>query len=147
MENNFYDDKMQMLVEIFADIVKTYNLRTKRISNNEMAFISSSYVLVILIEHFGISISYSTKEELPNMYYCDNFFAEAYDDEDRKGLEVGEDARIRIKNELIVTSRGLVSKWEKVLKGDIAWIEDFKKSMWYSKHSQPRITSAIFDLC
>ena len=131
-------------IDIFEDIVETYNLKTKIISENEVAFVSSNYVLVIFIEHFGISISYSTKEELPDMYYCDDFFAEAYDDEDRKGLEAGEDAKTRIRNELIVASRGLVSKWENVLKGDTTWIEDFKKSMWYSKHSQPKVDSSIF---
>ena len=117
MANDYFEEKMQLLSENFAEIVKTYNLKEKKISNNEMAYISSNYVLIVTIEHFVINISYSTKADLPNMYYCDNFLAEAFDDNDREGIQNGDDANTRIKNEILITSRGLVSKWGKFLKG------------------------------
>ncbi len=79
------------------------------------------------------------------MYYCDNFLALAFDDNDRKGLQDGDDVYTRIKNEILITSRGLVSKWENILKGDTKWLEDYKKSRWYSMHPQPRIDKTIFD--
>ena len=92
-----------------------------------------------------MDVWYSTKDELPGIYDCSNFFAEAYDDSDREGLEKAEDAKTIIKNELTVISKGLVSKWNNVLVGDTQWIEIYKKSLWYSKFSQPDIDSTIFD--
>ncbi len=145
VEKDYFADKMQLLSENFAEIVKTYNLKEKKIRNNVMAYISSNYVLMVTIEHFGITLSYSTKEDLPNMYYCNNFLAEAFDDNDRVGIQLGDDANTRIKNDILVTSRGLVSKWENILKGDTKWLEDYKKSRWYSMHPQPRIDKTIFD--
>ncbi len=145
MGKDYFEDKMQLLSEYYAEIVKTYNLKEKKIRNNVMAYISSNYVLMVTIEHFGITVSYSTKEDLPNMYYCNNFLAEAFDDNDRVGIQLGDDANTRIKNDILVTSRGLVSKWENILKGDTKWLEDYKKSMWYSMHPQPRIDKTIFD--
>ena len=77
MGKAFFEDKMQLLSENFAEIVKNYNLKEKKIRENEMAYISSNYVFIVTIEHFGINISYSTKEDLPYMYYCDRFLSEA----------------------------------------------------------------------
>ena len=37
MEKDYFADKMQLLSENFAEIVKTYNLKEKKISSNEMA--------------------------------------------------------------------------------------------------------------
>ena len=55
-----------------------------------------------------------------------------------------EDAKTIIKNEFTVISKGLVSKWNNVLEGDTQWIETYKKTLWYSKFSQPDIDSTIF---
>lgn len=145
MREAFFEDKMQLLSENFAEIVKKYNLKEKKISENEMAYISSNYVFIVTIEPLGINISYSTKTDLPYIYYCDNFLSEAFDDNDRVGIQYGDDANTRIKNEILIASRGLVSKWENILKGDTKWLEDFKKSFWYSMHLQPRIDKTIFD--
>ena len=134
---------MQMVSEIFSDIVKKYGLKEKTIRENVKAFVSSNYVLIIAIGHFEVDVWYSTKDELPVIYDCSNFFAEAFDDRD--GLEKAEDAKTIIKNELTVISKGLVSKWNNVLEGDTQWIEIYKKSLWYSKFSQPDIDSTIFD--
>ena len=135
---------MQMVSEIFSDIVKKYGLKEKTIRENVKAFVSSNYVLIIAIGHFEVDVWYSTKDELPGIYDCSNFFAEAYDDSDREGLEKAEDAKTIIKNEFTVISKGLVSKWNNVLEGDTQWIETYKKTLWYSKFSQPDIDSTIF---
>ncbi len=110
-----------------------------------MAFISSNYVLVIELEHFGIGISYSTKADLPYMYDCGNYFAEVYGEEERKGLIPGKDAESIIRNELIFAARGLENKWKNVLKGDTRWLEDYRKSSWYAKYSQSKIDTSFFD--
>ena len=63
---------------------------------------------------------------------CGNFFAEKYTYEDRQNLLEGEVAENIILNNLKVIASGLESKWETLLQGDLNWIEDFRKSKWYS---------------
>lgn len=45
---------MQMISEIFSDIVKKYGLKEKTIRENVKAFVSSNYVLIIVIGHFSL---------------------------------------------------------------------------------------------
>lgn len=74
---------------------------------------------------------------------CGSFLAEKYSDEDRKDLLQEKNAEDIISNYLIVIANGMKSKWDNLLRGDINWIEDFKKSKWYSHASLSHDESTV----
>lgn len=61
----------------------------------------------------------------------DQYFASKFDASDREGIDFKCDHMSqKIRNELMVMSRGLDSKWSGFLNGDMSWFEGFKRSCW-----------------
>jgi len=58
-------------------------------------------------------------------YEVDQYFASKFDASDREGIDFKCDHMSqKIRNELMVMSRGLDSKWSGFLNGDMSWLKD-----------------------
>lgn len=115
------------------DICKNYKLFCIKISPLKTALIGKRFALIIAIDRFYATVSYlSTEEKTIKVYSCDNYFAEKYDDNDRINLLNGYGAESIVRNNIIIIANGLVNKWTNVLKGEIDWLENYKKSKWFS---------------
>jgi hypothetical protein len=121
--------------DYFKDIAKDFSLKFIKISRTKTALVNERFALVISIDRFSADVDYIMRDENGGLlsYNCGNFFAEKYDASDRKNLIIGNTAKERIINDLIIINNGLKSKWSMVLNGNVEWIEDFKKSIWFSR--------------
>ena len=115
------------------NICKRYKLFCIKISPLKTALIGKRFALIIAIDRFYATVSYLYMEEKKiKVYSCDNYFAEKYDDNDRINLLDGEGAERIVRNNIIIIANGLANKWTNVLKGEIDWLENYKKSEWFS---------------
>lgn len=113
-------------------ICENYNLFCMKISPLKTALVGKNYALIIAIDRFDVDVSYWNRRDGKNeLYFCNNFFAEKYNAEDRKNLLEGNGSEIIVRNNLIVIASGLASKWSNVLAGDLNWLDDYKNSRWY----------------
>lgn len=114
-------------------ICENYKLFCVKISSIETALVGKKYALIIGIDRFYVTVSYLYMDDKEiKVYSCGNYFAEKYDAGDRINLLNGKGAEILIRNELIIIANGLQNKWKNVLEGKIEWIENYKKSKWFS---------------
>lgn len=114
-------------------LCEKYKLLCIKISPLKTAIVGRGFALIIAIDRFDTDIFYVYKEG-KNMilYSCGNYFAEKYNQEDRVNLLSGSGADILVRNDIIVTTNGLISKWGDVLEGKREWIDKYKKSSRYS---------------
>ena len=120
----------------FETISKEYKLNAIKISDLKTAFLGKKFAIIVSIGRFDVDILYaSVIDGEKQILRCGNFLAEKYTDEDRKYLQQERNAEIIITNYLVVIANGMKSKWDNLLRGDTNWIEDFRKSKWYSHAS------------
>jgi len=118
----------------FSDIAEEFSFGFIKINKIETALANNKFALLISLDRFYIVVDYVFRDEHGELikYNCDSFLAEKYDENDRKNLLEGKNAKEQIINEFSIARNGLKSKWNKVLNGNTDWFEDFKKSRWFS---------------
>lgn len=130
---NLWAEINERVPQYFEFISKKYKFNFVKISTLKTAIVGNKFAIIISIGRFNVDVFYATiidgKREV---LQCGNFLAEKYTYEDRQNLLVGEGAESIILNNLKVIASGLESKWGALLQGDLNWIEDFRKSKWYS---------------
>ena len=110
--------------------------------------VGDGFAIMIAIDRFDIEIYYLYKKERDVVKYpCGSFFAQAYDSQDRENLLSGEGSYIYIKNCLLITAKGLASKWKNVLAGDTKWLEKYKSSSRYAKENLTADEREVFEKC
>lgn len=133
MVGNIWEKANEDIPYYMKKICDAYGLRCIKISPLKTAVVGEKYALIIAVDRFDAKVSYlDIDKEKRTLYLCDNYFAEKYDADDRVGLLDGEGADIIVRNNIIVISNGLASKWADVLRGDKRWILNYKKSKWFS---------------
>lgn len=114
-------------------ICEKYKLACIKISPLKTALVGEKYALIIAIDRFEATVSYLCRDGKEiKLYSCDNYFAEKYDADDRINLLGGEGAENMVRNNIIIIANGLANKWRNVLEGETDWIENYKKSKWFS---------------
>jgi hypothetical protein len=80
-------------------------------------------------------------------YPVNNYLVVKFDDSDREGIDLKwNHISKKIRNELIILSRGLDSKWSSLLEGDMSWFEGFKNSPWcHERHCYIEERNKILD--
>lgn len=115
-----------------------------KISALKTATVGNKFAIIISIGRFDVDVFYATRiDNKREIFNIGNFLAEKYTFEDRQKLLEGEGAEIIILNNLKVIASGLDSKWGDLLQGDLKWIEDFRKSKWYSVASLTQDESKV----
>jgi len=115
------------------ELCKEHNLKCVKVSPIKTAMVGNKFALIIVIDRFDIEIYYLYKKGKDIVKHpCGSFFAQAYDSKDRENLISGEGADIYIRNCLLITAKGLISKWKNVLEGDTKWLEKYKSSSRYA---------------
>lgn len=128
------------------EICKKHKLECVKISPLKTAMVGDGFAIMIAIDRFDIEIYYLYQNDRDMVkYICGSFFAQAYDSQDRENLLSGEGADIYIKNCLLITAKGLDSKWENVLEGDTKWIEKYKSSSRYAKENITADERVVFE--
>ncbi len=145
MENlwtNINDD----VPKYMEDLCKEYHLKCVKVSPIKTAMFGEKFAIIIAIDRFDIEIYYLYKigQEIVK-HPCGSYFAQAYDSKDRENLLCGEGADVSIRNCLLITARGLASKWENVLRGDTVWLEKYKKSSRYAIEKLTNEESAVLE--
>ena len=130
--NNIWTRINDDVAMYMKSICEKYKLVCIKISPLKTALVGEGFALIITIDRFDATVSYLHNDSELQVYLCDNYFAEKYDANDRINLLNGEGADIIVRNNIIVISNGLTSKWENVLRGETGWIENYKKSKWFS---------------
>ena len=117
----------------FKKLAKKYNMHVKLVYNIEMAMFNDKCCLIFGIDRRdGVIIRMTFLDDGRRVEYeVDQYFISKFDDSDREGIDFNWDHMSqKIRNELILISRGLDSKWSSVLQGDMSWFEGFKRSGW-----------------
>lgn len=119
--------------QYMGDLAKKYNMHFKLIFDIEMAMFNEKCCLIIGIDRDdGVILRTTFSEDGRRVEYeVDQYFVSKFDSSDREGIDFEYDHMSqKIRNELMVMSRGLDSKWSGFLNGDISWFEGFKRSCW-----------------
>lgn len=108
-----------------------------KVSSIKTALTKGDFAIVIFIDRFSAGFDYVLRDnEGRNIEYgCNNFFAEKHDEKDRVGLIKGKNrtAKDYIINDLIIIRNGFENKFAYLLEGDKKWIEEYRKSKWFSE--------------
>lgn len=145
--DNLWSKINDELPNYFKEISEKYSLKILHVNKIKTVLIGKGYALLISIDRFSADVDYIRRNENNELvvYECNNYFSQKYDDSDRINLIDGNTAKEIIINDLIIISKGLQSKWEKVLKGDIKWISDFEKSKWFGKRKLNNDEKAVLE--
>ncbi|MCR4671154.1 MAG: hypothetical protein K5643_08185 [Saccharofermentans sp.] len=141
-KNNLtWDEEYLYIVipEYLDELARKYNLRFKVVSCTETAMYNEDCCLLIGVDNRdGIILSTVVNDNGKKVEYSTNiFFRVSIDDSDTEGLDLSDKhLNVIIRNDLIILSRNLDSKWSKYLQGDMSWLEDYKKcSSYYEYHN------------
>lgn len=119
--------------QYFEFISRKYKLGFTKISDLKTAIVGDKFAIIISIGRFHVDVFYAARiDDERKILHCGNFLAEKYTDEDRQGLLKQEGAENIVLNDLRIIASGLENKWAEILRGETNWIEDYKKSKWYS---------------
>lgn len=127
------DITVNEIPQYMGDLAKKYNMHFKLIIDIEMAMFNEKCCLIIGIDRDdGVILRTTFSEDGRRVEYeVDQYFASKFDASDREGIDFKWDHMSqKIRNELMVMSRGLDSKWSGFLNGDMSWFEGFKMSCW-----------------
>lgn len=119
----------EMVPKYFTGICEQYGFRMVKLDWIHTGLIKDYFAVIIGIDRFYAVVEYAIR--YPNgeckYYNCDNFLTTKYDESDRLGVYAGSCASENIRGDLIIISRGLVSKWENILLGDTSWLTQLKR--------------------
>jgi len=134
---SLWEDLNNQVPEYFGDIAREFSLEFLKVSPLKTALTKGDFAIIIYIDRFSAGLAYVLRDNKGRNieYNCDNFFAEKYDAEDRIGLIKDENktAKEYIINDLIIMRNGLRNKFTYILEGDTTWIEEYRKSEWFSE--------------
>lgn len=143
--DNIWTNINDKIPQYMGEIIKKYHLKSFKLSDIKTALVGKNYALIMFVDRFSVDISYLKKEENEYIIYqCNNFFAEKFDDTDRRNLVKKGDVESTIINNLIIISNGLINKWSDVLEGQCDWIKEYEMSQWYSKQKANDDEKRIF---
>lgn len=126
-------------------VIHCYSLKCVKIGELNSALVGKGFAIIISIDRFYVTISYLTKcDNQYVLFQCNNYLREKFDSKDRAGLIDNDDIKNDIINELVIISNGLMDKWKDLLNGDKTWIDDYKKSRWYSEKKVNEKENKIF---
>ncbi|MBO4767203.1 MAG: hypothetical protein J5532_07885 [Lachnospiraceae bacterium] len=135
--------------EYLGGLAAKYNMRFKVICSIQTAMYNDKCCLIFGIDRCdGVILSTTMRENGERIEYpINNFIVSKFDASDRVGIVPKFDTMSdKIKAELTIFARGLDSKWSNLLRGDMRWFEDYKKSGWYYKeHYYIEIRNRILD--
>ena len=124
------NDKIPLYMK---DIMKKYHLKCVKMGDLSTALVGKNFAIILSIDRFSVNASYMKKIQSDYIIFlCNNYWAERFDSDDRIDLINKDDIESVLINNLIVIANGLMSKWGYVLEGDDNWINEYKKSEWYS---------------
>ena len=115
-------------------LAEKYRMHFKVISCTENAMFNDKCCMIIGIDNRdGVIMNITFLENGRRVEFIMNgFLMKKFDDSDREGINPEwKYLPERIRNELIIISHGLDSKWSDLLNGDMSWYEDFKKTSFY----------------
>lgn len=127
------DITVNEIPQYLEELAKKYNMHFKLVFDIEMAMFNDKCCLIFGIDRRdGVIIRMTFLDDGRRVEYeVDQYFISKFDDSDREGIDFNWDHMSqKIRNELILISRGLDSKWSSVLQGDMSWFEGFKRSGW-----------------
>lgn len=143
------DITVNEIPKYLEEIAKKYNMHFKLVYDIEMAMFNDKCCLIFGIDRRdGVIIRMTFLDDGRRVEYeVDQYFISNFDDSDREGIDFNWDHMSqKIRNELILISRGLDSKWSSVLQGDMSWFEGFKRSPWcHENHFYIEVRNKILD--
>ena len=115
------------------DIAERFNIKFVKVDSLCTAAVGKDFIILIFIDRFYVDVSYIRRDKNNQLvvFEAGNYFAEYFDQEDRKNLLIENHAADIIINELKVINHGLISKWSNVLEGDTKWLKNYRKSEWF----------------
>lgn len=131
------DITVNEIPKYMRDLSKKYNMHFKLINDIEMAMFNEKCCLIFGIDRDdGVIMSMTFLENGRRVeYLVDNYLVVKFDASDREGIDLKWNYMSqKIRDELIILSRGLDSKWSSLLEGDMSWFEGFKRSPWCHEH-------------
>lgn len=130
---NLWTEINERIPEYFGFFSQKYGLEFVKLSALKTAIVGNKFAIIISVGRFSVDVLYATRiEGRREVLQCGNFLAEKYSDEDRQNLLKSKGAENIILNNLKIIASGLDSKWGTLLRGEIIWIKDYRKSKWYS---------------
>lgn len=136
MANKLYEDIAGLIPHIFEDYIELFNVRIERTGPESTSIIGKNYALIFSMERQYPRVMYARRynDHYLTGFFCDNYFAEKYTDEDRQDLIPKDQDYASIFNELYIIHSGLKTKWSNVLNGDDKWMEGYRKSRWFARY-------------
>ncbi|MBO7450320.1 MAG: DUF3592 domain-containing protein [Clostridiales bacterium] len=128
------DITVNEIPKYLGELAKKYNMHFKLIYDIDMAMFNDKCCLIFGIDNRdGVIMRMVIFENGRRVeYQVNNFLVSKFDSDDREGIDPEwNHLSQKIKDELIIIARGLDSKWSDLLKGDMGWFEDYKKSVWF----------------
>lgn len=142
--NNIWTEINEEVPYYMRKVCEKYNMKCEKLTSLESVLFNKKCCLIIQINRFETDMLYLHKErEKISAFQCGSYLALRYDDDDRKGLINDSRAGNTVRNDLIITATGLVSKCEDVLLGKKDWLEKYKQS---SRFSEVRLSPEIVKL-
>lgn len=142
--NNIWTEINEEIPYYMRKVCEKYNMKCEKLTSLESVLFNKKCCLIIQIDRFEIDMLYLHKErEKISAFQCASYLALRYDDNDRKGIINDNRAGNTVRNDLIITANGLISKCEDVLLGETSWLEKYKQS---SRFSEVRLSADIVKL-
>ena len=130
---NVWEEINDMVPIYLSEMAEKYGLRFVKIDSIETALVGKNFALTVFIDKFHVIIGYITRDDSEELivYEIHNYFCEKFDENDRKEIILSDELKEKLINQLIVTNRGLINKWDDVWRGEKDWIQLFKNSGRY----------------
>lgn len=115
--------------EKFNSIINEYHLKYVDILNDTIALIGRKYALVVTIHLDNMYVQYVFRNEENNYigYNVSSYFVSKFDSDDRRGIDAPNNVEETLVAIFNIWSRGLPRHWSNMLKGDLAWLQDYEK--------------------
>ena len=143
------DITVNEIPQYLRGLAEKYNMHFKLVFDIEMAMFNEKCCLIFGVDRAdGVIIRTTFLENGRRVEYeVDQYFTLGFDDSDREGIDFKwSHMSQKIRNELILISRGLDSKWSSVLQGDMSWLEKYKRSAWcHEQHFNIEERNKILD--
>lgn len=110
---------------IFGEIANSYGFRIVFYGDNYIFLLKSSYAVGFFFWREGVDVTWFCKKDNKICDYSINYFAEKFDQEDRKLYGSPDSLCERWVNTLMIWESGLKRHFNDFLSGDINWIKKY----------------------
>ena len=136
---DWYEEQLYNVIpEYMSEFARKHNMRFKVISVTEIAMYNDVCCLILGADlRDGIIPSIAVNDNGKRVEYRINcMIYGSVDDSDRVGIErKPKGVSEVVKDDLIILSRNLDRRWSGLVKGDMGWLEDYKRSSsFYEYH-------------